>query len=73
MGRGAEAVKHFETLIDQQNASGTRQPHHAMPYVFLGNMYGQQGEQQKALELWEAGYALFPNTDELAKRARGGK
>ncbi len=68
MGRGSEAITHFETLIEQQNASGVAADHHAMPYVFLGNMLEQQGKSDRAREIWQNGYALYPGNDDLRKR-----
>jgi tetratricopeptide (TPR) repeat protein len=68
MGKGAEAVKHFETLVQQQEASGVRQEHYAQTYVFLGNLYEQQGKADQAREVWQRGYKLFPQNDDLKGR-----
>ena len=66
-GKQGEAIQNFEVLIAQQQ----KQPaadHHAMTYVFLGNLYQQSGEGDKALELWKKGAGLFPSNAELAAK-----
>jgi len=70
MGKGAEAIEHFETLIGQQTASGQRQPEHAMTYLYLGNLYEQQGKSAEAQRTWKNGYDLFPGNGELAAKVK---
>lgn len=67
MGKQPEAIKHFEILLKQQEAQNA-QPHFAETYVFLGNIYSQQGKMEKAQELWNKGLALFPNHAGLKKQ-----
>jgi tetratricopeptide (TPR) repeat protein len=67
-GRGPEAVQHFETLIRQQEQTGGNRPEHAQAYVFLGGLYQQQGQMDRARELWRRGIALFPENEELRRR-----
>ena len=69
-GRGPEAVKHFEILVEQQEASGTSNPGHAQTYMFLGNMYQQQGNAEKAMATWQRGYNLHPGNEELGKKVK---
>ncbi len=66
-GGQAEAVRHFETLADQQEhrPSETR---HAKTYVWLGNLYDQQGKTDAARAAWERGLARFPGNSQLLGR-----
>ena len=59
-GGQAEAARHFEILAEQQE----RRPQEARfadTYLWLGNLYDQQGRAQLAREAWERGLALFPD------------
>jgi tetratricopeptide (TPR) repeat protein len=67
----SEAMKQFETLVSQQEASGSTKEGYAQTYVFLGNLYQQQGKGDKALELWKKGAALFPDNAELKEKSSG--
>ncbi|MEW6072697.1 MAG: hypothetical protein AB1726_08925 [Planctomycetota bacterium] len=67
IGKGPEAIRQFEILIEQQNR-GPAQPEHAQTYFFLGNMYQQAGNGAKALEVWNAGLALFPDNAALREQ-----
>ena len=69
-GRGPEAMKHFEVLVEQQEASGGSNPGHAQTYLFLGNMYEQRGQAEKAREIWQRGYNLHPNSQELGGKVK---
>jgi tetratricopeptide (TPR) repeat protein len=61
-GKQAGAVKNFETLmLQQEEAGGASQPQYAQTYQFLGNLYMQQGNSQKAREIWSRGLRFFPN------------
>jgi len=64
LGRGPEAIEHFETLLEQQAALPPRDEF-ALTYLFLGNMQQAGGEREKAIATWKAGLALFPNMDQL--------
>ncbi len=66
LGRGPEAIEHFEVLLDQQEETATR-PEFAMTYLFLGNLYQANGEKERALETWRDGLELFPDSDELRR------
>ena len=67
LGRGPEAIDHLEILIEQQEGQ-TPQEHHALPYLFLGNIYQQNGDMEKALATWREGLELFPDFEELKRQ-----
>lgn len=66
-GKQPEAIKHYEILIEQQEKSKL-QPGFAETYVFLGNIYAQQGKMDKAQDIYKKGLALFPSHAELKKK-----
>ena len=65
MGKQPDAVKHFEILLQQQEASGAKRGGYDQTYLFLGNLYAQQGKTEKAREMWQRGLNLFPDNGEL--------
>ena len=67
LGKQGEAIQNFETLIAQQ-AGTPKTPEQAQPFIFLGNMYSQMGQPDKALATWQSGYAQFPENAELKKQ-----
>ena len=71
-GKQTEAIKHFETLIEQQ-ANIPSAPNHAQTWLLLGNMYQQLGKADQALETWQKGLALFPQNAELAQQISNGQ
>jgi tetratricopeptide (TPR) repeat protein len=64
LGKQNEAIKNFETLVDQQ-ASQSPKPEFAQTYYFLGNMYTQTGDKAKALATWQQGLSLYPGNPQL--------
>ena len=64
MGRGPEAIEHFEILLEQQEAQPKR-PQFAMTYLFLGNVLQAGGKPERALATWRKGLELFPDREEL--------
>ena len=56
LGRGSEAIEHFELLIEQQ----APQAHFAYPYLYLGNMHQASGERPQAIATWKEGLARYP-------------
>ena len=67
LGKTPEAIGEFERLIAQQERSPS-EPRFAASYYFLGNLYAQSGESDKALEAWRRGLARFPNDARLAEQ-----
>ncbi len=67
LGKTGEAIGHFEILIDQLEKQ-TLSPDHAQAYLFLGNMYVQTGEKEKAIESWRKGLAFFPDNADLQRQ-----
>ena len=59
-GGQAEAIRHFEVLVEQQSKRASR-PEFAETYWRLGNLYDQQGRPDRARRAWESGLALFPD------------
>jgi len=72
-GKRAEAIAQFETLIEKQ-AGHPAQDHFANSYTLLGNLHMESGNAAKALEVWKAGAAAFPDDADLAAKiaAAGG-
>jgi tetratricopeptide (TPR) repeat protein len=67
MGKQQAAISHFETLVAQQGRSAPR-PEFAQTYLFLGNLYEQTGQGERAREVWSQGFGLFPDSAELRER-----
>ncbi|QDV09235.1 Tetratricopeptide repeat protein [Planctomycetes bacterium Poly30] len=70
-GGQAEAVKHFERLADQQesgNVTAGNAANYPKTYVWLGNLYAQQGKTAQARAAWERGLAAFPGDGWLLER-----
>jgi hypothetical protein len=66
-GKGGEAIKHFETLVGQQERQSPREEF-ASTYYFLGNMYLQMGQRDQAISTWQRGLKLFPTNAELQQQ-----
>lgn len=58
-GKQAEAIGHFEILVQQQRAMAP-QPQHVQTYLLLGNLYQQSGKGDDARRTWQEGLAVFP-------------
>lgn len=67
LGYHTKAIEHFEILREQQE-SGPPQKHFAQTYLYLGNLYSNQGKAEKAQEVWEKGLSLYPDFEELRNR-----
>jgi tetratricopeptide (TPR) repeat protein len=66
-GKQAEAINHFKTLVAQQEA-GPSKPGHAQTYLWLGNLYMQQGKGDLAKQAYQDGLDHFPGDAELLKQ-----
>ena len=69
LGKQNAAIEQFETLLGQQKGQA-REPRFAQTYLFLGNMYQQTGQAQKALATWQEGLALYPDSGELQSQVQ---
>ena len=67
LGKSGEAIRQFETLIEQQEQR-TPQDQFAQSYFFLGNMHQKNGEAEKARAAWQRGLDLFPNNESLRRQ-----
>jgi tetratricopeptide (TPR) repeat protein len=66
-GKQTEAIKHFETLVGQQERQAP-QSGFDDTYLMLGNMYQQIGQRDRAIETWNRGLKLFPDNAELRQQ-----
>ncbi len=67
-GMQGEAIRHLTILAEQQRRL-SQQPEFADTYFFLGNLYQQQGEKEKAIKAWQEGYSQFPDNPALKQKA----
>jgi tetratricopeptide (TPR) repeat protein len=70
LGKRGEAIAQFELLVKQQE-DAPRQPRQAWTYFFLGNMYDQAGQHEKAEATWRHGLERFPDDENLLSRTGG--
>lgn len=70
-GKQPEAIRQFETLIEQQEARGGAEEGYDQTYLFLGNLYQQTGKTEQAKAIWQKGSALFPQNAELKAALAG--
>lgn len=66
LGKGQEAISHFETLVKQQEGSPV-QEHQAQTYLYLGNMLAEK-DPARAREIWQQGMARHPGSAELRQK-----
>lgn len=66
-GKQQAAITNFETLITQQGGSNAS-PGFAETYLYLGNLYLQTGQLDKAKAIWNEGLGLFPGHRGLTER-----
>ena len=66
-GRKSEAIGHFETLIRQAEALPA-DPQHVDAFLLLGNMLDQQGDNDRAQEIWNRGLTRHPESNRLRER-----
>ena len=67
LGMQGKAIDQFETLLAKQSGA-PGEPKFAQTYLFLGNMYQQIGQGEKALETWQQGLALYPENGQLSEQ-----
>lgn len=70
-GKQAEAIEHFEVLVEQQQ-NLVPEPQHATSHLWLGNLYEQLGKGEEAQRAWTTGLELFPQNEELRKKLNSG-
>jgi len=59
LGKQNEAIRQFEILREQQSVSPDKGGF-AETYLYLGNLYQQTGQADKARGVWEEGSSRFP-------------
>jgi tetratricopeptide (TPR) repeat protein len=69
LGKQGESVQHFEILMEQHEQSSP-EADQAWTYYFLGNLYDQMGESEKARETWQRGATRFPDNEELRTKTQ---
>ena len=72
LGRSSEAIQQFEILMEQQEKKRPRGGFD-QTYYFLGNMYLQAGDREKARATWNRGLALFPDSPQLQQQIEGSR
>ena len=68
LGKGKDAISHFETLVKQQE-SMPAQDHEAQTYLYLGNMLAER-DPARAREMWQKGMTRHPNSAELREKLK---
>lgn len=66
LGKGNDAIGHFETLVKQQE-SMPAQEHEAQTYLYLGNMLAER-DPARAREVWQKGMTRHPSSAELREK-----
>jgi tetratricopeptide (TPR) repeat protein len=66
LGKGKDAISHFETLVKQQESMPV-QDSQAQTYLYLGNMLADR-EPERAREIWQKGMARHPGNAELRQK-----
>lgn len=67
LGRTGDAVRHLETLLEQQGERNDR-PRLAEPYLLLGDLYLRTKRVGDARAVWTRGMRLFPSDARFAER-----
>jgi tetratricopeptide (TPR) repeat protein len=58
----------FQKLIYIQEQADTVEPHYALTYISMGDLYMKMDKKQKAMETWQKGLKIFPSNPQLKKR-----
>lgn len=69
LGKKKEAIAHFQTLVQQQEAMPV-DPSQAQTYLYLGNLLEARDPEQ-ARQVWAKGAQRHPDNQELKKRLTG--
>ena len=72
LGLTNQAIQQFEILVEQQEHARPM-PGHADTFLYLGNMYEQSGQAEKALQTWRRGLERFPDDGELRAKIENGR
>jgi tetratricopeptide (TPR) repeat protein len=67
LGKQGESVRQFEILAEQQERSAP-ESEQAWTYYFLGNLYDQMGEGERARAAWQRGAVRFPDNEQLRQK-----
>ncbi|MCI0588976.1 MAG: tetratricopeptide repeat protein, partial [Planctomycetes bacterium] len=69
LGKQPEAIRTFETLIEQQEKStATEGEDFAETYFQLGTLYRKSGNTDKALDAFKRGLAAFPEDKKIREQ-----
>ena len=71
-GKSGEAIHNFEVLLEQQETRPV-EDRFEDTYFFLGNMYREAGDADKAMDVWRKGRDLFPGSERLAEQIATGE
>ena len=72
LGLTNQAIQQFEILVDQQERTRA-EPEHAATFLYLGNMYEQSGQLEKALQTWRRGLERFPGDEDLRAKVESAR
>ena len=67
LNQGSKGVGQFQTLIQEQESQPS-QPQFALSYLRLGDFYQRTGDAADAMQVWQRGAALFPESTDLQNR-----
>jgi len=63
-GQQTQAIVHFEKLVAQQ-ANSAPSSGYSQTYLYLGRLYAQRGDAERARQVWQNGLARHPQSSEL--------
>jgi TolA-binding protein len=67
LNKGQEVLERFTQLVEFQETLPA-QPHFAETYVWLGQVYEQNGQAEQARQTWQRGSRWFPEHETLRKK-----
>lgn len=62
------ALADFQKLLYIQEQADTIEPHYAITYISLGDLYMKMDKKQKAIKTWKQGLKIFPSNPQLKNR-----